>query len=88
MRGEQCLVTERFEHGPAGRAGMAVGDRIVSIDGAMVKDMRPAEVRSHFGSVPAAGLELQVLHSTGTSEAVRLVEGPVYVLDGERALLE
>jgi C-terminal processing protease CtpA/Prc len=84
----KCHVTSRFEHGPAGRAGLEVGDRIDSIGGRQVAQMSPAAVRSAFLSVPMNGLQLQVVHTgSGTTETVELPEGPIYPLYREQDLV-
>jgi hypothetical protein len=85
----QCHVTSLFEHGPAGRAGLVVGDRIDQVGGRPVAELSAAELRSAFLSVPMDGLQLQVVHqAAGTTETVRLPEGPVYPLHGEQDLVD
>jgi len=84
----KCHVTSRFEHGPAGRAGLEVGDRIDTIGGRPVAEMSSGAVRSAFLSVPMNGLQLQVVHSgAGTTETVQLPEGPIYPLYSEQDLV-
>jgi len=80
---QACVVRQVLAHGPASRAGMRVGDKLVSIGGRRVKTMHAKELRSALNSVPASGVDLVVLHDGGTSQTVTLAEGPVYPLHGE-----
>jgi hypothetical protein len=85
---QTCRLTAVFAHGPAGRAGIGVGDEISSIDGAAVADLSAEALRGILGAVPAKGLKLQLLHSGGTTESVSLVEGPIYPLVREHGPID
>jgi membrane-associated protease RseP (regulator of RpoE activity) len=85
---QSCRLTAMFAHGPAARAGMRLGDEILSIDGAPVADMSAEALRGRLGTVAAKGLKLQVLHAGGTTEAVSLAEGPIYPLVREHGPID
>ena len=72
------LVHEVYLHSPAGRGGMRAGDNIVSIGGKSTDGMTKGDVKSLFNSVPSKGTEVIVRHKGGTTETMRLAEGPIY----------
>ena len=80
---QSCHLTKVFAHGPAGRAGMRVGDEIIEVGGAKVSELSADNLRTSFGPVPRQGLMLQVLHEGETTQAVHIAEGPVYALTRE-----
>ncbi len=80
---DQLLARQVLKHGSAGRAGMRVGDEIVSIAGRKVKAMGPKDVKSAFNAVPVKGLHVVVRHEGGTTQSMTLMEGAAYPLYGE-----
>lgn len=81
--GASYHVVGLYQHGPGSRAGLREGDELVRIGERPVAEMSPAEVKSWFNAVPAAGLSLTVLHDDGASENVNVNLGPVYPLFSE-----
>jgi hypothetical protein len=80
---QSCHLTKVFAQGPAGRAGMRVGDELIEVGGAKVSELSADNLRAMFGPVPKQGLMLQVLHEGATTQAVHIAEGPVYPLTSE-----
>ena len=68
-----ALVSEPQANGPAAKAGIASGDVITSLDGAVVRDAR--ELARKIGTMtPGASVELGLIHD-GQEKTVRLTLG-------------
>jgi C-terminal processing protease CtpA/Prc len=63
---------------PAERAGIAVGDEVVSIGGKQVTSMSTNAIRSAMNSIPKDGVAIVVRHEDGRSSSLTLKEGPIY----------
>ena len=82
--GGAVVVTDTLSYGPAARAGIARGDKLVQLAGKKVRGMPNDELKSIFNAVPVAGVQMTVWHrKQGTTETVTLVEGPIYALLSE-----
>jgi C-terminal processing protease CtpA/Prc len=80
---DEAKVVQVLTYSPAGRSGMKAGDVIVTIDGEKTKKLGYKGVKSALNSVPAKGVEIVVLHTAGTTETMRLKNGPVYPIFSE-----
>ncbi len=69
-----------MEGRPAERAGLRKDDEVLEIAGQPLRRMSVAAIRSALDAVPRAGLVLLVKHATGTTERIRVHEGPIYPL--------
>ncbi|WP_437671011.1 PDZ domain-containing protein [Sorangium sp. So ce131] len=75
-----AFISRTIEGGPAERAGLRKGDEVLEIAGRPVRRMAVREIRRVFDAVPRGGLTLLVKHGTGTTERIRVQEGPIYPL--------
>lgn len=80
---KSLLVLQVLRHSPAGRAGMKAGDRVVAVDGKKTRRMSAKAIKSALNGVGAAGVAIVVKHEGGTTETMRLKEGPVYPIYAE-----
>jgi len=76
-------VTEVWKHSPAGRAGIVAGDRIHSIAGKKVSQMKDRAVRSALNAVSSDAVRVVVEHEDGSTATVDINVGPVYALYDE-----
>jgi hypothetical protein len=76
-------VTRVLESSPAGRAGLAVGDELVRVQGVDVRTMEDGRLKSLINSHATLGLELVLKSSSGKEKRVTLREGAVYPLESE-----
>jgi hypothetical protein len=83
LRIGESYVTRVYEESPAGRAGIKPGDRIMSLDGKLVADLKPTEVQSILNTPRLEGLAMTVQHPQGASVSVSLKEGAIYPLFSE-----
>ncbi|WP_437980609.1 PDZ domain-containing protein [Sorangium sp. So ce117] len=75
-----AFISRTMEGGPAERAGLRKDDEVLEIAGQPVRRMSVAAIRGALDAVPRAGLLLLVKHATGTTERIRVHEGPIYPL--------
>lgn len=78
LRTGSVFITRTIAGGPADRVGIKGGDQVLSIGGREVRAMTPGQVRSAFNAVPLSGVLLLVKHATGSTETLKVVEGPIY----------
>lgn len=76
-------VTRLLEHSPAKRAGLAVGTRILTIQGKSVVPMDALEVRSAMNANSRTGVRLDVEQANGTRKVITLQDGPIYPMPDE-----
>lgn len=75
-----AFISQTVEGGPAERAGLRKDDEVLEIAGQPLRRMSVAAIRAALDAVPSAGLVLLVKHATGTTERIRVHEGPIYPL--------
>ncbi len=80
LRTYDVYITRLFEESPASRAGLRVGDQVLSIDGRPTRDMSKEELRSAFNAPRAKGIRLMIKHADGTEVEMTLKEGAIYPL--------
>jgi hypothetical protein len=78
LRTDSAFITRMMPGSPAERAGIQVGDEIVSLNGKPVKGLGQDGVRSAFNSASTAGLPIAVRHKDGTILNITLKEGAIY----------
>lgn len=78
LRTESAYVTRMMAGSPAERAGVQVGDEILSLNGKPVKDLGQEGVRSAFNAASTKGLPAAVKHKDGTILNITLKEGAIY----------
>lgn len=83
VRPKEVVLTRVVEESPAGRADLRPGDRIVGIQGKLVRLMAEDEARSQINAHARTGLQLTVSDGTGASRLVTLKEGAMYPLAHE-----
>jgi hypothetical protein len=83
LRTENVHVSRVFEESPAARAGMKVGDQLLSVNGSPVKGMRDGELQGYFNAQRTEGVEIEFSRAPGQSSRVTLKEGPIYPLFSE-----
>lgn len=69
--GDFVVVTEIFENSPAHKAGLKVGDAVVSVDGQTAKGRTEDEVMAFLRGVPGTKIDLMV-HRPGESKDLRI----------------
>jgi hypothetical protein len=83
LRTENVHVSRVFEESPAARAGMKVGDQIVSVNGNLTRGMKAGEIQGFFNAQRTEGVEIEFSHGPGQNTTVTLKEGPIYPLFSE-----
>ena len=74
-RSDGLLVIEMEQFSPAGRAGIAVGDRILKIAGRSVADLGGPAASSALSQLAGRGGALTILTSDGDTREVQLDQG-------------
>jgi carboxyl-terminal processing protease len=62
--------------GPAARAGLRVGDRVLAVDGVTTSDMTEAELRARVAGEVGSFVSLRVLGEDGAERELRIERGP------------
>lgn len=83
LRTEEVVVTRVIHESPAARAGLAVGDQLLKIQGKLVKTMADGEAQSLINANAATGVSLLVKKPDKTQMEVSLKEGALYPLAEE-----
>lgn len=78
LRSDTCFVTRLLAGSPTERAGIQVGDEIITVAGKPVSTMSTNAIRSAFGVIPKDGLTIGVRHEDGREASANLKEGPIY----------
>ncbi len=73
-------ISRIIEDSPAGRAGLRVGSKFVSVQGKSLKTLDALELQSVVNTNSRTGLDLGVLSSDGSEKLVKLREAAMYVL--------
>ena len=81
----RVFVAECLEQGPAGRAGMRKGDRIIAVNGTHIEPATESEGRAFFEG--ATKLDLTVKHGKGPTQTLMLERSAVYPLFHEHDVL-
>ena len=84
----RATVTEVWKHGPAGRGGMEVGDKLLEIGDRDVKTSTAREIRSAINAISGEPVVVVVQHRSGTTSNVSLSAGPIYPLADEYGPLD
>ncbi len=77
------LIKKVMRHSPAGRAGVRVGDQIVSIGDRRLDGLKSRAVRSAVNSIGSIPTTFIVKHQDGPTEALKINVGPIYPLYAE-----
>ncbi len=80
MRTYDAYVTKVFSESPAARAGIAVGDRIDTLDGTPVRTMDEGQLQGVFNRPRTQPLPVTVTHQDGSQVSVTMKRGAVYPL--------
>jgi hypothetical protein len=78
LRTESAFITRMMPGSPAERAGLQVGDEILSLNGKPVKELGQEGVRSGFNAASSQGLPMLVRHKDGATLNITLKEGAIY----------
>jgi len=79
VRSDALVVLEVIEHSPAGRAGIAPGDRVVAVGGRSVEDMGSARAASALSLAADRQETLTVEREGGQRDEVELDRGYVWL---------
>jgi hypothetical protein len=79
VRGNELLVIEVEAHSPAGRAGIVVGDRIVTIGGRSVSELGSSQATGALSMAGERHQVLGVMDATGDEREVELDHGYVWL---------
>jgi hypothetical protein len=88
IRTYDVFVSRTYQEGPAARAGLRPGDKIVAVGGQVTKGMDQKVVQSYLNAPKMDGIVIDVVHKDGKQETLTIKEGPVYVLYQENAPLD
>lgn len=83
LRSEDVFVTRVLRESPAARAGLAVGDQLLKIQGKLVKTMAEGEAQSLLNANAATGVTLLVRKPDATEVELTLKEGALYPIVDE-----
>ncbi len=82
-RGKEAVVTRVIDASAAGRAGLQVGDRILSVAGRRILAMESGELEGIFSTQSGVGFSIEVRSPNGEVRKVRLADEPMYPVKGE-----
>jgi hypothetical protein len=82
------LVREVLQHGPAARAGLVVGDRIIQVAGKDLRGKQAREVKSAINAVGKKPADFVAQHEDGTTKSFKLSVGPIYPLYEELGTID
>jgi hypothetical protein len=88
FRTYDVFVSRLYQEGPAARAGLKAGDKIVAIGGQITKGMDQKVVQSYLNAPKMEGIVIDVVHADGKQETLTIKEGPVYPLYQENQPLD
>jgi membrane-associated protease RseP (regulator of RpoE activity) len=88
FRTYDVFVSRIYQEGPASRAGLRPGDKIVAVGGQVTKGMDQKVVQSYLNAPKMDGIVIDVVHKDGKQETLTIKEGPVYALYQENAPLD
>lgn len=83
FRTYDVFVSRVSAESPAARAGLRVGDQLVSLGGRPVQGMKSGEVQSYLNAPRAEGVRIGVRRADGTAADIALKEGAIYPLFSE-----
>lgn len=88
LRTEQAFVTRVVKESPAGRAGLAPGDRILAVEGQDVATMEEGKLQSLVNANASTGVKLSLLGADERRREVTLRDGAVYPVVGEGVAID
>ncbi len=71
-RDEWVVIAQPYQHSPADRAGLKIGDRIVAIDGKSAEGFTTEQVSARLKGEPGSKVRVTVRHLDGTEETVAI----------------
>ncbi|MCO5260143.1 MAG: S41 family peptidase [Crocinitomicaceae bacterium] len=79
--GDYVIVAEPYEGSPAATSGLKAGDKILSIDGHSMEKKNTEDVSSNLKGPKGTTISVQVEHSNGKKETIKITRDEIKVPD-------